>query len=99
MATINAMPGIKTAFSGGADDIVCTFAPVAKGVQVEAQGFTLNSAAIDAWGGSSADEDTMTFTDVKHVGVISSASGVANIGKVRLRALSAGSYFVTFTAI
>lgn len=100
MATITAIPGIKTAFSGGADVIECTFSPLAKnGVQVETQGFTLNGATVEAYGGSSTDPDELSFTEAKHVAVISSAAGVANVGKVSISAVTAGSYFVTFSPL
>jgi len=100
MATITAAPGIKTAFAGGADDLICTFSPLAKnGVQVEAQGFTLNGATIEAQGGSSTAYDTISFTEAKSIAIINSSSGASNVGRVRISGLTGGSYFVTVSAL
>ena len=99
MATITALPGIKTAFSGGADNITCIFPPAARnGVQVEAQGFTLNNSTVTAYGISSTEGDTVSFTEAKHIIIIGS-SNASLISKVDISAVAGGSYFVTFTAL
>ncbi len=97
MATVTAVKGVKTAFLGGGDDIVCFFPSPAKAVQVEVEGFTLDGATITAKGRSStAQPDTIPFTEAKHVGVIRAENGAAYIGEVRLASVDAGTYNVTF---
>jgi len=97
MAIVNAIKGIKTEFLGDADEIVCTFSPVARnGVQVEVEGFTLNNATIETKGGSSTDPDETPVTGALHVAVINGPNGRSNIGEVRISGVAAGEYNVTF---
>lgn len=100
MAIITATKGIKTAFSGGADEIVCVFSPAARnGVQVETEGFTLDGATIEVKGGSSSTADVIAVTGSPHVATINGANGRCIIGEVRLKSVAGGTYFVTFTEI
>lgn len=101
MATITAQPGIKTAFAGGADEIVCNFSPVAeKGVQIEASGFTLDAGDIEIKGASGGDGDVIPFTEARHIAVIgASNSDRAKISQAKISGVAGGSYFVTFTAL
>ena len=100
MAIITATKGIKTAFSGGADEIVCIFSPAARdGVQVETEGFTLDAATIEVKGNSSTSADEVPVTGTPHVATINGENGRSIIGEVRLKGITAGSHFVTFTAI
>lgn len=81
MATINALPGIKTAITA-ADTVVVALSPAARnGVQVESQGFTLNTATVLAKGGSSTGQDAIAFTEAKHVAIIeNSIIGEISVG-------------------
>ncbi len=98
MATINAQPGIRTAFAGGSDDIIC--APVdgfVGGVQIGSEGLNLGSATIEvkgiaggAWEALSASE-TATYLNV--------GSRSSPISAVRISGAAAGSYFLRFTRI
>lgn len=98
MATVTAQPGIKTAFAGGSDDLICTFSPAArKGVQIESQGFTLDGATIQVKGISS-DYDTIAFTEAKHIAVVGVQSGGLT-GQIRISGVTAGSWFVTVVEI
>jgi hypothetical protein len=93
MATVNAIKGIKTEFLGDADVITCTFSPAAKkGIQIEAEGFTLNNATITAKGISSDDGDIVT-AEAKHVVVIGTD---IYIREVSISGVAAGTYNVTF---
>jgi hypothetical protein len=97
MATVTAVKGVKTAFLGGADEIVCLFPSSAKAVQVEVEGFTLNNATITVKGRSStAAADTVAFTEAKHIAVLRAQNGAAYIGEVKLAAVAGGTYNVTF---
>jgi hypothetical protein len=96
MATITAVSGIKTAFLGGVDDIICNFSPAVEGVQVEAEGFTLNNATLQARGVMTSTYDTIALTDA----VASAAVGQGmKIRSVRISAVAGGSYFVSFTPL
>lgn len=100
MATITAQPGIKTAFAGGADEIVCTFSPMApNGIQIESQGFTLDGSTISVKGASGGDYDTVAFTDAKHIAVLGSSNAGAKISQAKISGVTAGSYFVTFVPL
>lgn len=98
MATITATPGIKTAFSGGVDDIVCEFSPAArKGVQVEVEGFTLDACTVTVFGISSDDGDVVAATGTPHIATL--GDDKAAIGRASISALAGGSYNVTFIAL
>lgn len=102
MAIINAIPGIKTQFSGADDEVVCVFSPLAQnGVQIESQGFHLANCTIQTAGGSSTGLDTISFTEAaRHVGVIGASNNCrANIGRVRISAAPSGTNFVTITPL
>jgi hypothetical protein len=96
MATINATPGIKTAFADS-DTVVCTFSGGARnGVQVEAQGFTLDNATVTARGNSTTTYDTIAIADAIANAVVGAGS---IIGSVRVSGVTGGTKFVTFTAV
>lgn len=100
MAIITATKGIKTAFSGGSDEIVCVFSPAARnGVQIESEGFTLNLATIEVKGSSMGDADEVSVANAIHVATINGANGKSIIGEVRIKSVASGTYFVTFTDI
>lgn len=97
MATITATKGIKTAFSGGSDEIVCSFSPAARnGVQIEVEGFTLNNCTISAKGASSTAADVIAVASALHVITINTSNGRSVIGEIAISAVAAGSHFVTF---
>lgn len=94
MATVSATKGIKTAFSGGADVFECVFNPAARrGVQIEAEGFTLNGATITAFGVSSTEGDVVVVSEAKKIVTVGSDLGL--IGKVTISGVTAGSYQLT----
>ncbi len=97
MADVIAQPGIKTAFLGGDDVLICTFPRSTKnGVQIEAEGFTLDNSTITAYGHSSDEPDTVVVGSAKKIAVIDGGTGPILIREIRMSGVSAGSYSVTF---
>lgn len=99
MATVTAQPGIKIAFSGDADDIICTPSDgFRKGVQISTEGgLDLSVATIEAkslQGSVWQEIPAHTFENYVTVG-----DEYSPVGSVRISAVAAGSYFVTFTTI
>ena len=93
MATITATLGNKTAFAGGSDDLICYIAGANKsGVQISAQGFTLNNATVQAKGIGTSTLDTVTVSSA--VATVIVGEGMI-IDQVRISGVTGGSYFVT----
>ena len=100
MAIVTATKGIKTAFSGGSDEIVCVFSPAARnGVQIETEGFHLHNSTVEVKGASSNDADAVTVPNGVHVATINGANCKALIGEVRIKSVASGTYAVTFSEI
>lgn len=98
MATINTTPSVKTAFADG-DTVICDFSPAARnGVQVEAQGFTLDDAVVTARGISSTTYDTLSVEGSPANAVIG-GDPRAIIGSVTVSGATGGTKFVTFNRV
>jgi hypothetical protein len=98
MATINATPSVKTAFEDG-DTVICDFSPAARnGVQVEAQGFTLDDAVVTARGISSTTYDAIAVADPIANAVIG-GDPRSIVGSVTVSGVTGGTKFVTFNRV
>ena len=93
MATITALPGVTTSFSGGADDLVCTFSSLSRaGANVQCTGFTLDQCTLEAKG-TVGDYDAVT-TEAKYNALVGEGF---QIQSVRISALAAGTYSVNIS--
>ena len=99
MATITAQPGIKTAFAGGVDDIICAKVDgFRKGVQISTEGgLALNTANIEAK--SLQGSVWQEIPEHTHANYITVGDENTPISAIRISGAAGGSYFVTFTTI
>lgn len=93
MATITAQPGVTTSFSGGADDLVCTFSSLSRaGAVIQCTGFTLDQCTVQAKT-TVGSYDTITTT-----AVYSAVVGQGfQLSSIRLSGLAGGTYSVNIS--